>query len=258
MRENKQQISFHKLLCNYLVYTRRCAHISIPRYTILSAIPYDRERKYSFDLSFYFSFYFRQRIALYSNLYSLYFSLPMRAIAVESALFCFVRFDSKDRIEGVEYGKEERALSLHAFLGEGGKYAKEHRGRCIPRRKEGGVFSQCRTIATPLLSNVTGTTREHFFPASERRKNSRKERKNGSPAFHPRFKTTREKEEEDTSFESRSSFLPFFFSPRSRLEKIRFDSIANEKRNALERERERKRVSTLDIHREKGKMDRKR
>lgn len=252
MRENKQQISFHKLLCNYLVYTRRCAHISIPRPFSPLYRTIENENIRSIYPSISPSIF--DRGSLYTRIYIPYiflFQSYLRAIAVESALFCFVRFDSKDRIEGVEYGKEERALSLHAFLGEGGKYAKEHRGRCIPRRKEGGVFSQCRTIATPLLSNVTGTTREHFFPASERRKNSRKERKNGSPAFHPRFKTTREKEEEDTSFESRSSFLSFFFSPRSRLEKIRFDSIANEKRNALEREREKACIHTRYTQRER-------
>lgn len=55
---------------------------------------------------------------------------------------------------------------LHAFLSEGGKYAKEHRSRCIPGRKEGALFAKSNN--RDALSNVTGTTREHFFPANER------------------------------------------------------------------------------------------
>lgn len=132
MRENKQQISFHKLLCNYLVYTRRCAHISIPRYTILSAIPYDRERKYSFDLSFYFSFYFRQRIALYSNLYSLYFSLPIvpaRDRSREcSLLLRSIRLEGSNRRSGI---REGRACAFFARVSRRGWKIRERASRSL-------------------------------------------------------------------------------------------------------------------------------
>lgn len=62
--------------------------------------------------------------------------------------------------------EKESVRFLHAFLSEGGKYAKEHRGRCIPGRKEGALFAKSNN--RDALSNVTGTTREHFFPANER------------------------------------------------------------------------------------------
>lgn len=62
---------------------------------------------------------------------------------------------------------ERKKRRAYAFLSEGGKYAKEHRGRCIPCRKEGALFAKSNN--RDALSNVTGTTREHFFPANERK-----------------------------------------------------------------------------------------
>lgn len=96
-----------------------------------------------------------------------------RAKSVKARDSYSVRIES-NRIESCRVSRsgerneeeKESVRFLHAFLSEGGKYAKEHRGRCIPGRKEGALFAKSNN--RDALSNVTGTTREHFFPANER------------------------------------------------------------------------------------------
>lgn len=165
-----KQISFHKLLRNYL-YIRRCPHISI------LSVYVSRHRHTSATSLFIFKL-------RYSHVFLLILrylrDVERRSEESEESEESEKRKSTRllriesNRIESCrvswsgERNEEEKksVRFLHAFLSEGGKYAKEHRGRCIPGRKEGALFAKSNN--RDALSNVTGTTREHFFPANER------------------------------------------------------------------------------------------
>lgn len=99
MRENKQQISFHKLLCNYLVYTRRCAHISIPRPFSPLCRTIENENIRSIYPSISPSIF--DRGSLYTRIYIPYIFL-FQCARSQSRVLSFASFDSTRRIESKE------------------------------------------------------------------------------------------------------------------------------------------------------------
>lgn len=147
--------------------------------SILSAYVFVIERKYSFVRSIFISLSILDSFEHRSFKLSPYFSsnppLPSaisreegrKAKSVGEVQGRTLRIESN----GIESCRvswmERKKRRAYAFLSEGGKYAKEHRGRCIPCRKEGALFAKSNN--RDALSNVTGTTREHFFPANERK-----------------------------------------------------------------------------------------